>query len=461
MLYGSQQPRICVRPPSTSSSGPEVADLCESVGLMLDPWQRYCLDVIHAEAGGRWAAFEAGLIVPRQNGKGSVLVAVELGALFLFGEQLVLHSSHEFKTSAEGFRRLLSYVEGSDDLRRRVGKVRTSHGEEGIELLSGQRIRFVARSTGSGRGFTADRAILDEAYNLGPAQMAALLPTLSARPDPQILYTSSAPMASSAQLHDVRRRALAGTSARLALLEWSIDPDVDDEDDPAAWAKANPALGIRVPAGFVQAERDALPSAEFRRERLGVPDAPAGEQPPLFGVGCWEGCLQAGSRVAGRVWFGVEISHDRQAASIAVTDGTHVELVDRRAGVDWLAGRVAELVSRHRPVGVVVDPSGPAGPVVDGLAAVPGIRLVEVSGGEVAAACGRMFDLVTGQKVRHIGQPDLDLAVGAARRRPRGDAFVWDRRGELDVSPLVAVTLAVWVASGRAAPARAPIVVFA
>ncbi|MFW5415040.1 hypothetical protein J0910_00005, partial [Nocardiopsis sp. CNT-189] len=46
---------------------------------------------------------------------------------------------------------------------------------------------------GGGRGLTADRVILDEAYNLSDDHMAALLPTMSARPNPQIVYTTSAP----------------------------------------------------------------------------------------------------------------------------------------------------------------------------------------------------------------------------------------------------------------------------
>ena len=63
-------------------------------------------------ADGKWAAFETALIVPRQNGKGSILEARELAGLFLFGEQLILHSAHEFKTAQEAFRRVLAYRMG-------------------------------------------------------------------------------------------------------------------------------------------------------------------------------------------------------------------------------------------------------------------------------------------------------------------------------------------------------------
>ena len=68
-------------------------------------------------AAGRWAAFEVGLIVPRQNGKGSILEALELAALFLADPDapppLILHSAHEFKTSAEHFRRVRDLIEAT------------------------------------------------------------------------------------------------------------------------------------------------------------------------------------------------------------------------------------------------------------------------------------------------------------------------------------------------------------
>ena len=84
-------------------------------------------------------------------------------------------------------------------MRKRVKTVTRSHGDEGVELTTGQRLRFVARSRSSGRGFTGDCVILDEAFNLNAEDMAALLPTLAARPNPQVWYASSAGMATKAR----------------------------------------------------------------------------------------------------------------------------------------------------------------------------------------------------------------------------------------------------------------------
>lgn len=197
VLLGSQVPRYQVVPPARSSAGGDAVELAASAGLILDPWQRTVLEGALGERDdGKWAASEVGLIVPRQNGKGGVLEARELAGLFLFEERLLIHSAHEFKTAAEAFRRLRDLVVNSDELLKQVAPhgIHTSHGEEGIELRTGQRIRFLARSTGSGRGFTGDLNVLDEAYNLTKATMSALVPTLSARPNPQLWYASSAPL---------------------------------------------------------------------------------------------------------------------------------------------------------------------------------------------------------------------------------------------------------------------------
>jgi hypothetical protein len=291
--------------------------------------------------------------------------------------------------------------------------------------------------------------------------MAALLPTLSSRPNPQVVYMSSAPLADSSQLHAVRQRGLTGESARLAFLEWSIDPEADDDSEPGSWALANPGLGVRISEEFVAAEREAMPLVEFRRERLGVPDEPLGSVPPPFGVGAWEACQDRSARLGGGLVFGVEVAADRGWASVAASDGRVVELVEHRQGTGWLPSRVRELCDRHGARGVVVDSGGPAGALVDELRAQVGDRLVEVPAKGVAAACGQLFDAVVAGDIACVPNADLDVAVAGASKRARGDAFVWDRRSSVvDVSPLGAVTLARWGAVGREEAAAEPFVVW-
>jgi phage terminase large subunit-like protein len=268
-----------------SSEGERVAGLAEAAGLELDDWERWVLDQGLGRGPDRkWAAFEKALICSRQNGKGAILEALELAALFLddFDVDLILHSAHEFKTASEAFRRVSARIDNHPSFKRRVRQVYLQRGAESIELKNGKRLRFIARSSGSGRGFSADLVILDEAYELGDAAMAALLPTLSARPNPQIWYTSTAGLPTSTQLGRVRERGLTGTDPSLAFFEWSVDELRYDPADPVDWARANPGLGIRITPEYIEKERAALGPDEFARERLGVGDY------PVAGAGQWE-----------------------------------------------------------------------------------------------------------------------------------------------------------------------------
>jgi hypothetical protein len=434
-------------PEAATSAGLEAVELAADAGLVLDEWQQAALvDALGEREDGKWAAFEVGLIVPRQNGKGSILEARELAGLFLFGERLILHSAHEFKTASEAFRRVLGLVQSTPDLDRRVLRVRTSHGDEGIELRGGQRLRFVARSTGSGRGFSGDCVILDEAYHLSMAAMAALLPTMSARPNPQLWYTSSAPLPEdrSDVLRSLCKRGRSGSSPRLAYMEFCADAGADLADR-AGWAQANPGLGIRIAEEFVENERAALGSDEFVRERLGlwVDDEMSGVLPR------WDECEDSGSLIVGRRAFAVDVSPDHRWAAIGVVglraDGLpHGEVVAHRQGTEWLAGRLAELKAKWKPVTVVAAKGSPAEAVVPDIEAAK-VPVQMVGAAEHSQACGMLFEAVGGGWFRHIGQPNLTVAAGKAVQAVSGDTWKWSRSSSsVDICPLVAVTLALW-----------------
>ena len=68
-----------------------------------------------------------------------------------------------------------------------------------------------------------------------------------------------------------------------------------------------------------------------------------------------------------------------------------------------------------------------------------------------AKACGLMFDTVDERGLRHLGGLELRQAVKGATKRPLGDAWAWSRRNStVDISPLVAATLALWGYSNNA-----------
>jgi phage terminase large subunit-like protein len=448
---GSQRPRLSSVPPASSSAGGDATEYAASVGLVLDPWQSFVLDGALGEVGRMWAAFEVGVVVTRQNGKGVIIEARELAGVALFGERLIIHTAHELKTAEEAFLRMEALCEDSPELCKASGspfsvrQYHRSNGKEAITFKNGARIKYVARSKGSGRGFSGDLIVLDEAMFLTTESMSALLPTLTASPNPQVWYTGSAGLEESTHLRSVRERAQAGGDPSLAYFEWSAE-DNDDFDDPAVWAKANPALGIHITEDRIRMERAALDEVGFAREHLGI--WYGADLEAIIPLSVWEASFDGMSQALDPVAFALDVPPDRTSCAIAMAgrrrDGKlHVEVVDHRKGTGWAAVRMVELVRRWRPSVVVVDPAGPAGSLLADLESA-GVQVTKTSGQEMAQACGMFYDAAVDDRVRHIGQPVLNAALGAARKRNLGDAWAWHRRDRTDISPLVAVTLAAF-----------------
>jgi hypothetical protein len=455
---------VLVSPSRVGSAGSEAVDLAESAGLILDEWQRLVLEEACGEdVNGRWAAFEVGLVVPRQNGKGSVLEARALAGLFLFGERLIIWSAHEFKTAKEAYLRVRRLIEETPHLDALVHRYYQSNETTEIVLTSGARLKFLARNNTSGRGFTGDCVILDEAFALTPDTMAAILPTMAAKSvtgNPQLWYTSSAGMRSSVQLRAVRKRALSDEPGALCWLEWSAPVEArDSPEDRRWWRQANPALGHRISEEFVASEfatmfDDGL--EQFCRERLGVFDADEVVD-AVFGPGQWA-AVASDDVFAGGLTFAVAVNPERTHAAIACADRSGLcELGEYRPMGPWVLDRAVELAEKHA-ASVAVQDSGPAGSLVSDLKA-RGVRVELISHSDLRAACGWMYDGVASGQVRVRAHPQLDAAVRATVKKPSGDGFVWDQRAG-DVSAFVALTLAAYLAQA-APPPTAPMAAWA
>jgi hypothetical protein len=435
-----------------SSAGSEAVDLAAAAGIHLDDWQRYVLEVGLGEREDRsWAAMEVAVIVPRQNGKNEILAARELAGIVLFKDDLITHSAHRADTTLEQFRKMEQLAEEFDDFRRLVKHVSRVNGHEQIELRGGRRIRFVSRQRNPGRGFSGSVVVLDEAFDLDAKAIGALIPTLSTRTMAQVWYASSPPHASSTVLHGVRRRGRDGEGSRLAYFEWANEIGVDSADRDAQYA-VNPAMGVRISEDFIDAERELMKDIpqEFSREVMGVAEEPDGFGLRVIPIDVWDAVTNGEARVGSPVVFGVDVAPDRSRAAIAVSDGGTVELVDARSGTGWLVGRLVELSSAHH-ASVAIDSTAAAGAFLRELMDRQ-VTVVEVVGREFVQACGSFFDRVLERKikvrpVRPVGH-ELDVAVAGAVRRNVGDAWAWGRRSsDIDISPLVAVTLAAWVAA--------------
>lgn len=485
-LSGATKPRVELRPACAGTYGDLAADLMVRAGKPLEPWQRDAVELmLSVRPDGQWACYEYAELVARQNGKGGIGEARVLTGLFLLGEELLLWSAHEYKTAMEAFRRVRALIRAlgtpiGDNLVDVDGvpvKISNTNGEEGFERLdTEQRLKFIARSKGSGRGFSGDLNVIDEAFALTSEQHDALMPTIIARPNAQFVYLSSPPLTGTTGeiLFGLRERAVAAGEDSLGYRDWGLPGDLDDLtnvdlDDRALWAAANPALGLgRVTEetiGRLRVSMIANGGRGFAREVLGI-------WPKRITTGGaidmarWSQMLDALSRRDGYLALGVDIAPTRDYAAIALygvrADGLgHGQLVDYRAGTGWIIPRLVELRTALDPVAVGMgsgtykslepdlEAAGFAQP--DDVEAPARGDLAVAGGSDMSAACGQMIDATRQTSFRHVGQPQLDIAVAGAQTKVTGDTIAWARKeANTDICPLVSLTVARWAYLTRA-----------
>jgi len=444
-----------------------VADLSASFGLVLDPWQEVVLEAgLGERSDGRWSSPQVALSAPRQNGKSQLIVARALAGALLFNEKLIVISAHQQDTARETFTKLLEQIDNSPALAARVDKVMNALNREFIQFKNGAVIRFKARSAGGGRGFSADCLLLDEAQILGAAAWQAIMPTMSARTNPQVwlLGTPPAPTDDSEVFTRIRATALEGKSTRLAYLEWSADPT----DDPAAestHAKANPAWYTRINHDIVDAEFDSMTRDQFSLERHGIwpSDTVLASE---IDFPHWDALGHRAAPSEGRIAYAVRFSADGSRVGLATAlrpavGPPHVELVrveDMAAGTGWL---VDWLSTRWRGCSrIVVDGKAGAGALVNALrfAKIPARIINTPTTDEVIAAHAMVAEAIRSASLTHFSQKPLDDAVRGAGKRLIGTAGGWGWKPlspDVDVIPLEAVTLALHaVATGKSGAGR-------
>ena len=485
-LLGSQRPRLESVPKIMfNNASQDCIGLAARAGLHLDDWQRYVLTgMLGRDANHLWSAFEVLIIVSRQNGKGSILEARELFGLFVLpSDKLLIHTAHEHKTASEHFLRVWGLVENTPELSKQVDRHSTAYGREFIEtkpkptIISGaggnhirrkgrKRLIFIARSGSSGRGFTGDFVAYDEDMILDASKVAASLPALSARPNPQVVYAGSAGLKTSTQLANVRRRGVDGSSPSLAFYEWSIDPhdeycragctdhDGDDPDSEEAVAKANPAYNIRISPRFIDVEREAFRGMpeEFGRERLGIGTYPAPADGWFVIPKRWYDNTLDKDKNPARVQrpiFAIDADPNRGHACIALAgqrpDGRiGLQIVDYRENIAWVVKEAVRLHEKWKPKTWVVDKRAAAGSLVTELTKA-GIPIEWLQANQVAHACGLIYDGFKEADLRHYGQTELRRAIAGVDQRKLLESWAFDRiNSGVDICPLMAATFAHW-----------------
>lgn len=463
---GAQRPTHLLTPEGRFdfSDGDDAIALAAALGLHLFDWQRWLVRwILAVDANGQPACRQVIIEVPRQNGKGAILEAVELYWLIVARIPIVIHTAHEQDTSAGHQDRLDSLI-SEPEITLPALKSYKSNGKERIRNLDERLLlQFRTRTKATKRGASPQRVVLDESQELQAAHLAALVPAMAAQsmnPDklPQLIYAGSAPLEHSAYMHDLHERLDRQRPPRTLVARWACTPD-DDITDRDNWYRVNPSLGLLISEDFVhETEFLVMAPEDFAAERLGVAKGgPRAASGPIS-VGRWVELVDGQSMATDdSVSLGLDAPLDRCSVCFSVS-GRRADGLRHGAIRYWVPqqdlGRVVEvakmLADGHK-VPIFLPPRSPALAWRDDLVRA-GVDVREVKLGEFVEAQQAIEQAVAEGTIRHRGQPEMTKAVDGLAARVSGDASPWSRRSSsANVAPLFALAAAVAGGAGEEA----------
>lgn len=448
-----------------TTAWPRVVAKCAEVGVTFDGWQHGVGTIaLGKRKDGKYAATVGGVVlaIPRQVGK-TFLVGMMVIALCLIHPGLtVLWTAHRTRTATMTFQTMQGMV-----MRKKIrphlasGRnegIRTGHGEQEIEFKNGSIIMFGARADGFGRGFDeVDIEVFDEAQILKEQALEDMVPATnqSRQPSGALLFfmgTPPRPTDAGEEFVNRRAKALSGKHPGMAYVEFSADADADP-DDREQWAKANPSFPHRTSVESMERMREQLTDDDsFRREALGIFDSE--DTARVIDEAAWSAVADASSMAVERLTLAIDVPPNRGMASVSVAglraDGRwHVALDQHRNGVDWIVPYIVDRASKNRLHAVVLDEmSGLVERRRDRHYLVGTdllVTLAAAEGRDMAIASAKFYDAVMDGSLRHTDQPQVNVALSVARKRPLQGGWAWNRKDAAsDITPVVASTLALW-----------------
>lgn len=458
----SDAARKVVLPSGITSTGwPAVEDKAADFGVRFRWWQAALGRVILAKReDGKYASTigGTGISIPRQSGKTFLVGAIVFALCLLHPKLTVIWTAHRLRTSEETFEKMKAFAQ-----RKRIApfvtKVVLGSGEEAIWFTNGSRILFGARAEGFGRGFDeVDVLVFDEAQILKDSALDDMIPAMNQSRQAAgglLLFMGTPPKPTDAGEAFIRMRdeALSGEDEDTGWVEFGADPGFLPTPTPAKlkdtdWAqveKANPSFPDDTPREAILRMRKKLGPESFIREGLGIWDEV--RTTAAFGPGVWDAC--AADPVAGLPLAALAVAADNDLTRFSIVgaalDGDVVQVRAIHFGDNGAAAatRAAELSKEHR-VAVAVDGRGPASVLILPMQQA-GADVVPMKGPEVMDACADVSTAVRDRLLRHSNFKELDDAVEGAGKKRIGDRWAWDRRSDVVVAPLEAMTLAHWL----------------
>jgi len=430
------------------------------MGVSFDPWQHGIGSIaLGKRRSGKYAATVGGVVmsIPRQVGKTFLVGMIMIALCVIFPGFTALWTAHRTRTASMTFASMQAMVK-KKKIWPHIDAIRTSNGEQEIRFKNGSIIMFGAREQGFGRGFDkVDAEIFDEAQILSEKALEDMVPAAnqSTQPAGALLFfmgTPPRPTDPGEEFSNRRSKALSGKAKNIVYVEFAADPQADP-DDREQWAKANPSFPHRTPVESIERMRENLTDDDsFKREALGIWDAE--DSARVIDEVSWNLVADPASMAIDRLSLAIDVPPNRGVSSVSLAgqraDGRwHVELDDSRKGVDWVIPWVVSRASKNRLHAVVVDEmSGLVERRRDRNYLIGTdilVTLAAAEGRDMAIACAKFYDGVMDRSVIHTDQPQVNVALSLARKRPLAGGWAWNRKDAAsDITPVVSHTLALW-----------------
>lgn len=447
---GRQEPTTSFILPYESTDGETAVQLYELTGRTALDWQRIQIyDILGKNPEGLWVHTTYGYSVPRQNGKGEILLMRELYGLAT-GER-ILHTAHLTSTSHAAWERLCGILD-------RLGveyKSIKAKGQERIDLKDGGKVEFRTRTNTGGLGESYDLLIIDEAQEYQISHETALKYVISASENPQTIMcgTPPTPISSGTVFKSYRNDVLSGSKKNSGWADWSVE-EMSDVYDKDLWYETNPSLGYHLLERTVEDETGADESTviDFNIQRLGL-WIKYNQQSAISKKDWQRTQVDKLPKFMHKMQIGIKYARDGETVSLAVGLRTEdekifVEVVDNRPvreGMEWIISFLQ--ATKKNTNKIIIDGAGNQQILVDELKKLK-IRNVELPTVKQIKKANAAFEkAIFDQRLCHMDQPSLTKVVTNCEKRAIGTdgGFGYQAvNAEDDISLLDSVMLACW-----------------
>lgn len=409
---------------------------------------------------------EVAIQVPRRSTKTTVIQMVLLGRCASMPGYRVVSTAQDGTRASQFFMNMVRMMEarmhrlGLTEADLGIKQIYRSQGREYIEWENGSRWWVVKPESGAFRGEAADVMWFDEAGEIDPEKSADLvagaLPIMDTREQGQIIISGTPGLVRAGLFWDSLAAAREDPT-RQGIVDYSA-PDYVDPTEESVWWEVHPGLACGLTTiEKLQKNFGKMPVTQFAREYLCIWPADrtvSALDKQKFAAGAVAPIAAPPAGVPWAVCFDCHM--DGLSGTFTASwfeDGKpRIQVMEHRAGTDWMPNVAAKLLQTHPDVPLGYDAIGQNQVVAQAISGMPRVntkRLRPLSMREVSAGASLIAGAVDQGTLEHGESKSLTLAVESANWRFSGENRFFGRKSAVvDISPVIAGSEAAFLASG-------------